>query len=77
MEPEYENGARGTEFPWNSTPSGLNARMSAFGYKRTYSGQLANVRFTPDSGHSDGAGHRYVIRMLFVYSPLFLRAGAM
>ncbi len=27
--------------------------MSAFGYKRTYSGQLANVRFTPNSGHSD------------------------
>ncbi len=38
MEPEYGNGASGTEFPWNSTPSGLNARMSAFGYKRTYSG---------------------------------------
>ncbi len=29
------------------------SRMSAFGYKRTYSGQLANVRFTPNSGHSD------------------------
>ncbi len=27
--------------------------MSAFGYKRTYSGQLANVRFTPESGHSE------------------------
>ncbi len=27
--------------------------MSAFGYKRTYSGQLANARFTPNSGHSD------------------------
>ncbi len=26
--------------------------MSAYGYKRTYSGQLANVRFTPESGHS-------------------------
>ena len=29
--------------------------MSAFGYKRTYSGQLANVRFTPESGHSEAA----------------------
>ncbi len=28
-------------------------RMSASGYKRTYSGQLANVRFTPESGHSE------------------------
>ncbi len=28
-------------------------RMSAFGYKRTYNGQLANVRFTPVSGHSE------------------------
>jgi hypothetical protein len=27
--------------------------MSAYGYKRTYSGQLANVRFTPNSGHSE------------------------
>ncbi len=27
--------------------------MSACGYKRTYSGQLANVRFTPESGHSE------------------------
>ncbi len=27
--------------------------MSAYGYKRTYSGQLANVRFTPESGHSE------------------------
>ncbi len=27
--------------------------MSAYGYKRTYSGQLANVRFTPESRHSD------------------------
>ncbi len=27
--------------------------MSASGYKRTYSGQLANVRFTPESGHPD------------------------
>ncbi len=27
--------------------------MSASGYKRTYSGQLANVRFTPNSGHSE------------------------
>ncbi len=26
--------------------------MSAYGYKQTYSGQLANVRFTPNSGHS-------------------------
>ncbi len=26
--------------------------MSAYGYKRTYSGQLANVCFTPNSGHS-------------------------
>jgi hypothetical protein len=25
--------------------------MSAFGYKRTYSGQLVNVRFTPESRH--------------------------
>ncbi len=25
--------------------------MSASGYKRTYSGQLANVRFTPESRH--------------------------
>ncbi len=25
--------------------------MSASGYKRTYSGQLANDRFTPNSGH--------------------------
>ncbi len=29
--------------------------MSAIGYKRTYSGQLANFRFTPNSGHSDRA----------------------
>ncbi len=28
-----------------------SASMSAFGYKRTYSRQLANVRFTPNSGH--------------------------
>ncbi len=38
--------------------------MSAFGYKRTYSGQLANVRFTPKSGHSNryigGSGLLYV-----------------
>jgi hypothetical protein len=27
--------------------------MSASGYKQTYSGQLVNVRFTPNSGHSD------------------------
>ncbi len=27
--------------------------MSASGYKQTYSGQLANVRFTPESGHSE------------------------
>ncbi len=27
--------------------------MSAYGYKRTYSGQLENVRFTPESGHSN------------------------
>ncbi len=27
--------------------------MSASGYKRTYNGQLANVRFTPVSGHSE------------------------
>ncbi len=27
--------------------------MSAFGYKQTSSGQLANVRFTPESGHSE------------------------
>ncbi len=26
--------------------------MSASGYKRTYSGQLANVRFTPESGRN-------------------------
>ena len=51
--------------------------MSAYGYKRTYSGHLANVRFTPNSGHSDVAGRWYVIRMLFVYYPLFLRAEAM
>ncbi len=25
--------------------------MSACGYKRTYSRQLANVRFAPESGH--------------------------
>ncbi len=25
--------------------------MSAYGYKQTYNGQLANVRFTPESGH--------------------------
>ncbi len=30
------------------------ARMSASGYKRTYSGQLVNVRFTPASRHSNG-----------------------
>ncbi len=30
---------------------GAGCRMSAFGYKRTYSGKLANVRFTPESGH--------------------------
>ncbi len=28
-----------------------NARMSAYGYKQTYSRQLANVRFTSESGH--------------------------
>ncbi len=28
--------------------------MSASGYKRTFRGQLANVRFTPKSGHSNG-----------------------
>ncbi len=28
-------------------------RMSAYGYKRTYRGQLTNVRFTPNSGHSN------------------------
>ncbi len=33
-------------------PAG-NSRMSASGYKQTYRGQLANVRFTPNSGHSD------------------------
>ncbi len=27
--------------------------MSAFGYKQTFKGQLANVRFTPESGHSE------------------------
>ncbi len=27
--------------------------MSAFGYKRTFRGQLANVRFTPNSGHAE------------------------
>ncbi len=27
--------------------------MSASGYKRTYSGKLANVRFTPESRHSE------------------------
>ena len=27
--------------------------MSAYGYKQTSSGQLANVRFAPESGHSD------------------------
>ncbi len=27
--------------------------MSASGYKRTYSELLANVRFTPNSGHSE------------------------
>ncbi len=27
--------------------------MSASGYKQTFRGQLANVRFTPKSGHSD------------------------
>ncbi len=27
--------------------------MSASGYKQTYSGQLANVCFTPKSGHSE------------------------
>ncbi len=27
--------------------------MSAFGYKQTYSGEFANVRFTTNSGHSD------------------------
>jgi hypothetical protein len=26
--------------------------MSAYGYKRTFRGQLANVRITPKSGHS-------------------------
>ncbi len=28
-------------------------RMSAYGYKQTFRGQLANVRFTPESGHSE------------------------
>ncbi len=28
-------------------------RMSAYGYKQTYRGQLANVCFTPNSGHSE------------------------
>ena len=27
--------------------------MSAFGYKRTFRGSLQNVRFTPESGHSE------------------------
>ncbi len=27
--------------------------MSAYGYKQTSRGQLANVRFTPESGHSE------------------------
>ncbi len=27
--------------------------MSAVGYKQTFIGQLANVRFTPESRHSD------------------------
>ena len=39
---------------WTGRPKGevlICAPMSAFGYKRTYSGQLANVRFTPRSGH--------------------------
>ena len=27
--------------------------MSAYGYKQTFRGQLANVRFTPESGHSE------------------------
>ncbi len=28
-------------------------RMSASGYKQTYRGRLVNVRFTPNSGHSE------------------------
>ncbi len=35
--------------------------MSACGYKRTYSGQLANVRFTPNSGHSEGSVITYAL----------------
>ncbi len=60
---------------WTAPINGI--AMSAFGYTQTSSGQLANVRFTPNSGHSDVAGQSHVIRMLFVYSPLFLRAEAM
>jgi len=33
-------------------------RLSAFGYKRTSSPYLANVRFTPVSGHSEGSAIR-------------------
>jgi hypothetical protein len=48
MEPEYGNGARGTEFPWNSTPSGLNARMAASDPKRTFWARLRNVCSFPE-----------------------------
>ncbi len=37
--------------------------MSAYGYKRTYSGQLANVRFTPKSGH------KWLWRGMSAYDP--------
>jgi hypothetical protein len=37
--------------------------MSAFGYKRTSRGQLANVRFTPKSGHSEVSSIYHAVGM--------------
>ena len=45
------NGSTAMEGLSGSSSTAALTRMSAFGYKQTYSGQLANVRFTPESGH--------------------------
>ncbi len=51
--------------------------MSAYGYKRTYSGQLANVRFTPVSGHSDARKRLGLKKRTFdvcLYEPVAVKA---
>ncbi len=51
--------------------------MSAFGYKRTCSGQLANARFTPESRHSE-AQERFGLKMrsldVRLYGPVAVKA---